>query len=149
MSVIDAKGRVSIPPELRSLILENGANEPRIALNFHNSEQYLVAFEKAYIPELQAKSDRDYAEREDPSLTRDYFDDQNFGTLETQPFDASGRFIMSPVMRRLGQFEDLAFFFGSGAVIRIWNPWLARESALVPRGPKVILETLLEQKGLL
>lgn len=147
LSVIDAKGRVAIPAQLRGLILENSGGAPEIALVRSRTAPCLTGFDKPFIKRIPDLLERDYAERADPAVTRDYLARQAFATIETIPFDSSGRFIISPLMRRLGKLEDLAYFYGVGDYVEIWNPALAMASDLVPEETKIALEFFLEQRG--
>lgn len=147
LSAIDAKGRVAIPAQLRGLILENSGGAPEIGLVRSRSAPCLTGFDKPYIKRIPETLERDYAERKDPSITREFLARQAFATIETVPFDTSGRFIISPLMRRLGKLEDLAYFSGAGDYIEIWNPTHAMESDLVPEEAKIALEFFLEQRG--
>jgi len=147
LSAIDAKGRVAIPAQLRGLILENSGGAPEIGLVRSRNAPCLTGFDKPYIKRIPETLERDYAERKDPSITREFLARQAFATIETVPFDTSGRFIISPLMRRLGKLEDLAYFSGAGDYIEIWNPTHAMESDLVPEEAKIALEFFLEQRG--
>ncbi len=147
LSAIDAKGRVAIPAQLRGLILENSGGAPEIGLVRSRNAPCLTCFDKPYIKRIPETLERDYAERKDPTVTREYLARQAFATIETVPFDTSGRFIISPLVRRLGKLEDLAYFYGVGDYIEIWNPTLAMDSDLVPEEAKIALEFFLEQRG--
>ncbi len=37
-------------------------------------------------------------------------------------FEASGRFVLSPMLRHFGKIEDRAFFFGATTHFMLWNP---------------------------
>lgn len=147
LSGIDLKGRVAIPAQLRSLILENSGGAPEISLVRSRHAPCLTGFDKPYIKRIPETLERDYAERADPSITREFLARQAFATIETMPFDASGRFILSPLMRKLGGLDDLAYFHGTGDYIEVWNPATAMASDLVPEDAKMALEFHLENRA--
>jgi MraZ protein len=74
---------------------------------------------------------------------------QAFATIETVPFDTSGRFIISPLMRRHGKLDDLAYFSGAFDYIEIWNPTHADGIGSRPRRSqdRAALPFFLEQRG--
>ena len=37
-------------------------------------------------------------------------------------FEASGRFVLSPMLKHFGRIEDRAFFFGATTHFMLWNP---------------------------
>jgi len=81
-------------------------------------------------------------------VSRDNLNRMAFGMVEDAPFDASGRLVIPPVMRRLGQLEDLAFFSGFGNVIEIWNPLVLIETPGAAPEFVEMVKWLLEEKGI-
>lgn len=145
LSVIDAKGRVAIPNQLRALIAAYGGGA-QIGLAPSPERDCLSAFDLGYIEQLPALLERAYAERGDPDVTRELLASQLYSNIETLPFDASGRFILSPLMRALGELDGLAFFHGSGGVIDIWNPEKALAEPTIARKTKIALEYALKAR---
>lgn len=148
LSGVDAKGRVAIPNQLRALIVGYGAGQ-QIGLMPSGERDCLAAFDLGYIEQLPELIERAYAERSpnEPGLTRELLASQVYPNIETVPFDASGRFILSPLMRMLGQLEDTAFFHGSGGVIDIWKPEAALAEPTIGAKTKIALEYQLKQRG--
>ena len=147
LSAVDAKGRVAIPNQLRALIVGYGGAQ--IGLMPSGERDCLSAFDMGYLEQLPELLERAYHERSpgEPGLTRELLASQVYPNIETVPFDASGRFILSPLTRMLGQLDDLAFFHGSGSVIDIWKPALALDEPTIAKKTKIALEYQLKQRG--
>ena len=71
-----------------------------------------------------------------------------FGSLEPVKFDSAGRMVLSPMLRAVGEIEDLAFFLGAGSTIQIWNP--VKALAAFPEGSRnrKVLAFLLAERGI-
>jgi MraZ protein len=54
---------------------------------------------------------------------------------------------LPPMMRRKGQFADLALFLGTGETFQIWNPQLLLDDARIPEDLKDIARFRLEERG--
>lgn len=145
LSAIDAKGRVAIPNQLRGLIAGYGGGA-QIGLAPGGTRDCLSAFDLGYIQLLPELIERAFAERKDPDLTRELLASRMYANIETLPFDSSGRFILSPLMKNLGDLGDLAFFHGSGDVIDIWNPARALVEPTVADKTKIALEYALKAR---
>lgn len=145
LSVIDAKGRVAIPNQLRALIASYGGGA-QIGLAPSGERDCLSAFDLGYIEQIPALLERAYAERADPAITRELLASQLYAGIETLPFDASGRFVISPLMRALGELDGLAFFHGSGSVIDIWSPDKALAEPSIAKKTKIALEYQLKAR---
>lgn len=149
LSAIDGKGRVAIPAKLRATLEINSGNERVIALSRSRTSPCLTGYDLPYsdlLPEVLA---REMAEREPdaPKMSRENLNRMAFGVVEDVPYDASGRLVIPPFMRKLGQLEDLAFFHGSGDIIEIWNPQVLLNT---PDAPPMLLDLvtfLLEERA--
>ena len=128
LNAVDAKGRLSVPAFIRSVI-ERRSDARAIIIGAHEVDPCLAAYDRNYARNL-------YLENERRRLNEEGADPQahfararrTFGITEEVPYDSSGRIILPPMMRRKGQIEDLALFVGVGGTFEIWNPKLALES---------------------
>ncbi len=150
LNAVDAKGRVSIPAFLRSVVERRGDSKT-IVLAKHESFPCLSAYDPAYAALKHAKLER-LLEKEETSPDAELeYQQRNlmaFAATEEVPYDPSGRIVMPPMMRRKGQIEELALFLGAGETFQIWNPRLFLADARVPEDMKDIARFRLEEKGL-
>ena len=149
LNAVDAKGRVSVPAFLRSVIERRG-DARTIVLAKHDSFACLSAYDPAYAALKHGKLERLLEKEEtNPDAQLDY-EQRNlmaFAATEEVPYDSSGRVIVPPMMRRKGQIEDLALFIGVGETFQIWNPKLFLADPNVPEDMKDIARFRLEERG--
>ncbi len=129
LNAVDAKGRLSVPAFIRSVI-ERRSEAKAIILGGHEVDTCLTAYDRNWAKYLFAENERRrlIEEAADPQA---HFarNRRTFGVTEEVPYDTSGRIILPPMMRRKGKIEDLALFVGVGGTFEIWNPHLALQSA--------------------
>jgi MraZ protein len=147
---VDAKGRVSVPAFLRSVIERRG--EARIiTLAKHEAFPALSAYDPAYAALKHSKLERLLEKEEtNPDAQLDY-EQRNlmaFAATEEVPYDSSGRIVLPPMMRRKGQIDDLALFLGTGETFQIWNPRLFLAEPRIPEDMKDIARFRLEERGI-
>ena len=149
LNAVDAKGRVSVPAFLRSVIERRGDSRT-ITLAKHESFPALSAYDPAYAALKHSKLERFLEKVETgPDAQIDY-EQRNlmaFAATEEVPYDTSGRIALPPMMRRKGQIEDLALFLGTGETFQIWNPQLLLDDARIPEDLKDIARFRLEERG--
>jgi MraZ protein len=128
LNAVDAKGRLSVPAFIRSVI-ERRSDAKVIILAGHEADSCISGYDRNYARILFGENERRRLneENDDP---RAHFARarRTFGITEEIPYDPSGRIILPPMMRRKGGIEDLALFIGVGGTFEIWNPKLALES---------------------
>ncbi|MBA2770707.1 MAG: division/cell wall cluster transcriptional repressor MraZ [Sphingomonas sp.] len=150
LNAVDAKGRVSVPAFLRSVIERRGDTR-MIVLAKHEAFPALSAYDPAYAALKHSKLERLFEKQEgDPDSALDY-QQRNlmaFAATEEVPYDSSGRVLLPPMMRRKGEIEDLALFLGAGETFQIWNPKLFLKDPRVPEDMKDIARFRLEERGL-
>ena len=150
LNAVDAKGRVSVPAFLRSVIERRG-DARTITLAKHEVFPALSAYDPAYAALKYAKLER-LAEKEETGEGSELEAARRslmaFGATEEVPYDSSGRIILPPMMRRKGQLAELALFIGAGETFQIWNPTMFLEHADVPEDMKDIARFRLEERGL-
>lgn len=150
LNAVDAKGRVSVPAFLRSVIERRG-DARTITLAKHEAFPALSAYDPAYAALKHGKLER-LLEKEEtsPDAMLDY-EQRNlmaFAATEEVPYDTSGRIVLPPMMRRKGQIEDLALFLGAGETFQVWNPKLFLAEPRIPEDMKDIARFRLEERGL-
>ena len=149
LNAVDAKGRVSVPAFLRTVIERRG-DAKTIVLAKHEQFAALSAYDPAYAALKHAKLERLLEKEElNPEASLEY-QQRNmmaFGATEEVPYDSSGRIVLPPMMRRKGSITDLALFLGTGETFQIWNPTVFLEDARVPEDMKDIARYRLEERG--
>ena len=150
LNAVDAKGRVSVPAFLRSVIERRGDSRT-IVLAKHEAFPALSAYDPAYAALKHAKLER-LLEKEETSPDAELeYQQRNlmaFAATEEVPYDPSGRIVLPPMMRRKGGIEELALFLGAGETFQIWNPTLFLKDDRIPEDMKDIARFRLEEKGL-
>ncbi len=150
LSAIDAKGRVALPPLLRNAVLTNGEGRT-VYFGKHPQARALQGFDSSFLEEQSARiAAAEAAAASTGLLDLNYGARRNFfASAEPVPFDASGRFTLTPRMKDRAGLEGLAFFAGLGSVIEVWNPHLLLED---PNGDPDLQDDArwaLKEKGLL
>ena len=150
LNAVDAKGRVSVPAFLRSVIERRG-DARTIVLAKHDNFSCLSAYDPAYAALRHEKLERLLEKQEtDPSSEMEHARRtmMAFGATEEVPYDSSGRIIVPPMMRKKGQLDALAQFIGVGETFQIWNPKLCLADKNIPEDMKDIARFRLEERGL-
>ena len=148
LNAIDAKGRVAISATLRQAVEANGDGRNLIIAK-HETDDCLVGYDRGWSALLHARLNRQEDRAEDAG--RDYSrhnpNRRAFGLVEDLPFDASGRFILPPMLRGRARLDDLALFIGTGDTFEIWNPRVLIEAPQVDAEIKDATRWLLESRG--
>ena len=148
LNAVDAKGRLSVPAFVRSVI-ERRSDSRAIVVGAHEIAPCLTAYGRNYAKTLWADLERRRLAEEDRGGTLDdhYARARRmFGMTEDVPYDTSGRIVLPPMMRRKGRIEDLALFVGVGGTVEIWNPRVALAEG--DADLREIAAWRLEEKGL-
>jgi MraZ protein len=130
LNAVDAKGRVSVPASFRSLIEERARRNDldpannTLMIGEHANGQCLTALDAVSSAEIdqqlvESVADLPAAQRM-AALEAARMD--AFGSLEPVKFDGAGRMVLSPILRKLGAIDELAYFIGAGSSFQIWNP---------------------------
>ena len=150
LNAVDAKGRVSVPSSVRSVIERRG-DARTIILAKHETFPCLSAYDPAYAALKHGKLERLFEKQEGDTDSDLEYQQRNlmaFAATEEVPYDSSGRIVLPPMMRRKGELDDLALFLGAGETFQIWNPKLFLADARVPEDMKDIARFRLEERGL-
>lgn len=149
VNAVDAKGRVSVPAFLRSVIEKRG-DARTIVLAKHKLFPSLDAYDPAFAARRHEKLERKAEKvetQEGSELDAMMANMMAFGATEEVPYDKTGRIVLPPMMRRKGKIEDLALFIGVGETFQIWNPKLFLEDERIHDDMKDIARFRLEERG--
>ena len=122
LSKIDDKGRATIPAELRDTVqMSSEANV--VCLSRHASLPCLIGYGIAE----KNKQRSDIETQWQSAVGRgEQFDRELAGVSASSifetAFEASGRFVLQPMLRHFGKLDDRAFFFGATTHFMLWNP---------------------------
>lgn len=154
LNAVDAKGRVSVPANFRTLIekraLANALDPDKtLKIGEHKNGGFLWALDPVASAEIDRQlmasvADLPAAEQMDKleALSMDAH-----GGLEKVAFDDAGRMVLSPMLREFGRIEGLAFFVGVGLTFQIWNPLVAMEKLPQESRVRKPLAYLLKERG--
>ena len=148
LNAVDAKGRLSIPAFIRSVV-ERRSDAKAVVIGAHEVDPCLTAYDRGFARHLHAENERRrLLEETQGAAPESHFSRarRTFGLTEDVPYDPSGRIILPPMMRRKGRIEDLALFVGVGGTFEIWNPHLALEHG--DEDLRELAAYRLEEKGL-
>lgn len=113
---VDAKGRVSIPADYRSL-LEQQETELVAFRSF--SSPCIECCTSEMMERIAGDIDRSFdtfSEQQDDLTSLIYADAKEF------PFDSTGRIVLTEKLLRHAGITDKAAFVGKGKTFQIWNP---------------------------
>ena len=123
---VDAKGRVSLPADYRSIVKD--------------TESEIVCYRSLTAPCIEGcledLLDKLASEMEDSldffSSTQDDLTNLIFGDAKRYPFDSTGRIMLSEKLLRHAAITDTAVFVGKGRKFQIWNPenWAKEEARI-------------------
>ena len=150
LNAVDAKGRVSVPAFLRSVIERRG-DARTIVVAKHGQFACLDAYDPAYAALKHLKLERLLEKQEENADAQLVYQQRNlmaFAATEEVPYDSSGRVLLPPMMRRKGGLEDLALFLGTGETFQIWNPQTLLNDENIPEDLKDICRYRLEERGI-
>jgi len=149
LNSVDAKGRVSVPAFLRSVIERRG-DARTIVLAKHEAFPCLSAYDPGYAALKHSKLERLFEKQEGDADAALEYQQRNlmaFAATEEVPYDSSGRIVLPPMMRSKGGLEDLALFLGAGETFQIWNPKHLLAESRIPEDMKDIARFRLEERG--
>ena len=158
LNAVDAKGRVSVPADFRSLIetrcrlyaLPNDpVNDKELRLGLHEAGDRLQALDAIAGRQLtqdlrESVSELPAAERR--KVLREIQSDE-LGTLTPVTFDGAGRMVLPPMLRDFAGITDLALFWGVGDQFEIWSPPVARAAFAESKRKLMTLDYLLKERG--
>ena len=150
LNPVDAKGRVSVPAFLRSVIERRGDSKV-LVLAKHGTWPCLHAYDRGYAAVQHAKLERLYEKREVEGGSLDDYHRSSmlaFGATEDVPYDSTGRILLPPMMRRKGAIGEWALFVGAGETFHVWNPETFLGDPGVHEDMKDVARYRMEERGL-
>lgn len=112
-----------LPADLRSTVTMS-SDARKMFLARHPEHPCLVGFGQSRIDELEAEIEREErgAIARGTEFSHDRARRKRFSMLHEVGFDASGRFILPPLLAKVGRIEDQIFYYGNGPYFCLWNP---------------------------
>jgi MraZ protein len=95
-----------------------------LCLGTHEKWDCLIGFGLSRKADLLAEIDKEEAiavTRGEP-YDRDAAGARKFSSLQELSFDASGRFVLPPMLQSMGNLDGNVIFHGIGNVFCLWNP---------------------------
>ncbi len=122
VSSVDAKGRTTIPAELRDSVQQSSGSN-NVCISRHSSLPCLIGFGGSERLKLRADIEAQWqsAVNRGTEFDREMAGVSASSIFETA-FEASGRFVLSPMLKHFGRINDRAFFFGATTHFLLWNP---------------------------
>ena len=129
VSSVDAKGRTTIPAELRDSVQQSSGSN-NVCISRHSSLPCLIGFGGSERLKLRADIEAQWqsAVNRGTEFDREMAGVSASSIFETA-FEASGRFVLSPMLKHFGRINDRAFFFGATTHFMLWNPEIFMDSA--------------------
>ena len=139
LNAVDAKGRVSLPIQLRKVIerrsrnaFPDGEDDKSLKIGEFARKGCLRAFDQSYSAKMYAAIAASVAKQGlDPIEELEVIGEQTlkaFGASGDVPYDSVGRMVLPQTLRDVAGIDDLAWFVGNADTIQIWNPDRFREN---------------------
>ena len=131
LNAVDAKGRLSVPAFIRQKI-ERRSDAKVLVLAPHPDLDCLIGYDVNWPAKLMERAEKrlgDAPER----MAEIGMQAAAFASIIEVPYDASGRIILPPKLKRRAGIGDQALFMGTGFEFCIWNP----DKALACEVPEV------------
>jgi MraZ protein len=122
LSGIDSKGRTTIPAEIRDVVQKSSEGNI-VCIGRHRELPCLVGYGRS-----ERQQNREIIEemKRAAILRGEAFDDEEYGapasSLYEINFEASGRFVLSPMLRHFGKLTSRVFFHGTDTKFLLWDP---------------------------
>lgn len=123
LSAIDDKGRLSVPSFLRKDLIASSDGRT-LCLGTHEKWNCLVGFGLTRKAEMLSEIDKEeeIAVARGEPYDRDAAGARKFSSLQELSFDASGRFVLPPMLQSMGGLDDQVVFHGIGKTFCLWDP---------------------------
>ncbi len=129
LSTIDAKGRVTIPAEIRDPVAQSSGDSV-VCLQRHASLPCLIGYGRA--ERLQLRTDLNMqwesAIGRGADMNRETAGVGASSIFEVN-FEPSGRFVLPPMLKHFGKLADRGFFFGVTTHFMLWDPDVFKAAA--------------------
>lgn len=147
---VDAKGRVAIPAQFRSVIERNaeGPDSRIIVVGRHPALPCLRAYDTSFSQLNHSRIDSRELEGDDAVVAEmQRRKEQTFGTVDRATFDPAGRFVLHGLLKRKAGIDGLAFFTGAGRTFNIWSPKVLLATPEADADTREWCEYYLEERG--
>ena len=148
---VDAKGRITLPSELRDLLFKTSPDH-KVCVSLHEEYDCLIGFGE--LEQARKLSDIDFqwkaAVQNGTSFNAEEAAVGGFSLTFTANCEASGRFVLHPDLRDMAMIKDSAFIYGAGRHFCIWNPDRYLEQGLTGKYERLnrfLKSQLLKQGG--
>lgn len=148
ISAIDDKGRLSVPAFLRKNLLAS-SNNSILCLGAHEKWDCLVGFGLSRKVDMLSEIDKEeeVAIARGEPYDRDAAGARKFSSLQDLSFDASGRFVLPPMLQAIGGLENTVLFHGIGNLFCLWDPQTLLDTADNVPVDKRMVEFHLKEAG--
>ena len=126
LCAVDNDGNLFLPSFVRAT-LSRRSDAAAVVIGRHEADPCLTGYDRGHSRTLHTEHERRRVAEGDGEAHRERAR-RIFGSTEEANYSGEGRMMLSPMMRRLGKIEGLAFFVGAGGTFEIWNPELAMKS---------------------
>lgn len=116
---VDAKNRLSVPAPLRETI-EARSQQKALVLGPAEHAPCLIGYDLSYFARIEARLDAEFVGDFGPA--RSIKARAMFGATEQLKYDDTGRIVLSPAMRELGELGAQVVFLGTGDYFELWSP---------------------------
>jgi len=142
---VDAKHRLSVPASLRDTI-EARSLTKAVVLGPSDDAPCLIGYDLSYFARMEERLAAQFAGDFGPGRATKAR--SMFGLTEQMKYDDTGRIILSPVMRDLGEINGRVVFVGVGDYFEIWSPdVLMAQGGQDPRVLRVVKALLAGKAG--
>jgi MraZ protein len=123
LSTIDAKSRLTIPAQLRDAVAQS-SGENSVCLQRHPKLPCLIGFGQAEKTQRLADLNTQWlASLNQPNILDREAEGAPASSIFDTNFEASGRFVIQPIHKKLGKLTgERAFFFGVTTHFMLWDP---------------------------
>lgn len=143
LNAIDGKNRLSIPAAFRDVILARSETRA-VVLGVSEHAPCLIGYDSRRSAKLQADLEARFAGDWTPA--RDAQARLAFGASEHLGMEDTGRIILSPTLKDMGDLDRHAFFLGAGDYFEIWSPkLLLAQPGLDPRLARIVGRQLADK----
>ena len=146
LQAVDEKGRVAIPGSLRAS-LEKNSPIKEIVVGRHPEHACLMVRDLTFDAELHANLLRREDAAIDAGLAIDAEAKRRLSSVESAPFDASGRFVIPPRFRGRAKIDKWALFVAESTFFSIWSPEVVLGDPSLPEDLREDCESALEARG--
>lgn len=119
LNAVDAKHRLSVPAGIRETV-ESRSGESCVVLAPHEHAPCLVGYDTAYFDTLHAQLNERHAGDYGPD--RAHTARTLFAMADRFTYDKTGRIVLTPLLRDLGEIGATALIMGVGDQFEIWAP---------------------------